>query len=238
MNILEVKGLEVHYGETQVLWGVDFTVGEGEFVSLIGANGAGKTTLLKAVVGLLSPRSGTIRFAGKDITGARVEERIRSGMAMVPEGRRLFKGMTVHQNLRIGAYFRPDRQKVARDLKSIFEYFPELDRLQDRIAGDLSGGEQQMCALGRAFMARPDLLLVDEMSLGLAPVVVERLAKVLAQINEDVHMSIILVEQDVEVALELASRAYILDNGRITMTGNTQELLLNNHIREAYMGLI
>jgi len=238
MNILEVDGLEVRYGETQVLWGVDFAVGEGEFVSLIGANGAGKTTFLKGVVGLLSPTSGTIRFAGKNITGTRVEKRIRAGMAMVPEGRRLFKGLTVYQNLLIGGHFRKDRQEVAKDMMRIFEYFPELERLKDRVAGDLSGGEQQMCALGRAFMARPSLLLVDEMSLGLAPVVVERLANVLARISRDENVSIVLVEQDVEVALELGSRGYVLDNGRITMTGSTQELLVNSHIRETYMGLI
>jgi len=237
MSILVVKDLEVKYGDTQVLWGLDLTIERGEFVALVGANGAGKTTFLKTVVGLLPAAAGSLRFAGEEVFGMPVEYRIRKGMAMVPEGRRLFKGMSVMDNLMIGAYFREDRRQVHEDLGRVFGYFPELERLQKRVAGDLSGGEQQMCAVGRALMASPGLLLVDEMSLGLAPVVVERLAEVLAKINVNERMSVLLVEQDVEIALELSSRGYVLDNGQVTMSGDAGELLRHPQIREAYLGL-
>lgn len=238
MSLLEIMDLNVRYGDTQVLWGIDFEIEEGEFVSLVGANGAGKTTFLKTVVGLLPAASGEIDFRGAECTDTPVESRIRSGMAMVPEGRRMFKGMTTLNNLMIGAHFRNDRQQVMEDLENVFAYFPELKRLLDRTAGDLSGGEQQMCAIGRALMARPCLLLVDEMSLGLAPVLTERLAEVLGRINSERKMSIILVEQDVEVALELSSRGYVIDNGRIVMMGPSSHLLGDSRIRETYMGLV
>lgn len=237
MSILVVKDLEVKYGDTQVLWGLDLTIERGEFVALVGANGAGKTTFLKTVVGLLPVAAGSLHFAGEEVSGMPVEYRIRKGMAMVPEGRRLFKGMSVMDNLTIGAYFREDRRQVHEDLGKVFGYFPELERLKKRVAGDLSGGEQQMCAVGRALMASPGLLLVDEMSLGLAPVVVERLAEVLAKINVNERMSVLLVEQDVEIALELSSRGYVLDNGQVTMSGDAGELLRHPQIREAYLGL-
>lgn len=237
MSILVVKDLEVKYGDTQVLWGLDLTIERGEFVALVGANGAGKTTFLKTVVGLLPAAAGSLHFAGEEVSGMPVEYRIRKGMAMVPEGRRLFKGMSVMDNLTIGAYFREDRRQVHEDLGKVFGYFPELERLKKRVAGDLSGGEQQMCAVGRALMASPGLLLVDEMSLGLAPVVVERLAEVLAKINVNERMSVLLVEQDVEIALELSSRGYVLDNGQVTMSGDAGELLRHPQIREAYLGL-
>jgi branched-chain amino acid transport system ATP-binding protein len=237
MSILEVKGLEVKYGDTRVLWGVDFQVARGEFVSLVGTNGAGKTTFLKTVIGLIPAAAGNLRFEAEEVSLMPVEHRIKKGMAMVPEGRRLFKGMSVMDNLMIGAHFRGDRNRVREDLVKVFGYFPELERLKPRVAGDLSGGEQQMCAIGRALMASPKLLLVDEMSLGLAPVIVERLAEVLAQINANEGMSILLVEQDVEIALELSNRGYVLDNGRVTMSGDAKELLRNPQIREAYLGL-
>lgn len=237
MSILVVKDLEVKYGDTQVLWGLDLTIERGEFVALVGANGAGKTTFLKTVVGLLPAAAGSLHFAGEEVSGMSVEYRIRKGMAMVPEGRRLFKGMSVMDNLTIGAHFREDRRQVHEDLGKVFGYFPELERLKKRVAGDLSGGEQQMCAVGRALMASPGLLLVDEMSLGLAPVVVERLAEVLAKINVNERMSVLLVEQDVEIALELSSRGYVLDNGQVTMSGDAGELLRHPQIREAYLGL-
>lgn len=238
MSVLKVNSLNVKYGDTQVLWGIDFEINEGEFISLVGANGAGKTTFLKTVVGLLSADSGRIYFGDEDITKVQVEARIRSGIAMVPEGRRLFKGMSVLNNIMIGAYFRKDRGRVLGDLEDVFEYFPELKRLRDRTAGDLSGGEQQMCAIARGLMARPRLLLVDEMSLGLAPVLVERLAEVLARINANRGMSIVLVEQDVETALELSSRGYVIDNGRIVIMGDSSDLLVDSRIRETYMGLV
>lgn len=237
MSILVVEDLEVKYGDTQVLWGLDLTIERGEFVALVGANGAGKTTFLKTVVGLLPAAAGSLHFAGEEVSGMPVEYRIRKGMAMVPEGRRLFKGMSVMDNLMIGAHFREDRPQVHEDLGKVFGYFPELERLRKRVAGDLSGGEQQMCAVGRALMASPGLLLVDEMSLGLAPVVVERLAEVLAKINVNERMSVLLVEQDVEIALELSSRGYVLDNGQVTMSGDAGELLRHPQIREAYLGL-
>lgn len=237
MSVLDVKGLQVKYGDTQVLWDVDFNIARGEFVSLVGTNGAGKTTFLKTITGLIPAAAGNLRFVDEEVSMMPVEQRIKKGMAMVPEGRRLFKGMSVMDNLMIGAYFRGDRGRVREDLGRVFGYFPELERLERRVAGDLSGGEQQMCAIGRALMASPRLLLVDEMSLGLAPVIVERLAEVLAQINANEGMSILLVEQDVEIALELSNRGYVLDNGRVTMSGDSKELLRNPQIREAYLGL-
>ncbi len=238
MSLLTVSDLNVNYGDTRVLWDIAFEIEEGQFVSLVGANGAGKTTFLRTVVGLVPAVSGRIDFDGVDVTTVPVEARIRAGLSMVPEGRRLFKGMTVLNNILIGAYFRKDRQGVLEDEEKVFGYFPELEKLRNRTAGDLSGGEQQMCAIGRALMARPRLLLVDEMSLGLAPVIVERLAEVLARINTEQGMSVILVEQDVEIALELSSRGYVIDNGRIVMTGQSSELLADPKIREAYMGLV
>jgi branched-chain amino acid transport system ATP-binding protein len=236
-SLLEIERLDVKYGDSQVLWEVGLEVEQGEIVALVGANGAGKTTLLKTLTGLVPAAGGRIRFRGEEITRRPAEARVRAGIAMVPEGRRLFAGLSVIENLRIGAFTRNDPAGVERDLERVFGHFPELTRLRDRLAGTLSGGEQQMCAIGRALLSAPKLLLVDEMSLGLAPVVVERLAKVLAQINEQEGITVLLVEQDVELALEIGRRGYILDTGSIKGEGASGDLLARVDIREAYMGI-
>jgi branched-chain amino acid transport system ATP-binding protein len=237
MSLLAVEQLAVSYGDSQVLAGVGFELQEGEIVALVGANGAGKTTLLRTLTGLVSPRSGTATFAGRSILEIPPYERARLGLAMVPEGRRLFQGLTVRQNLELGSRAAPDRSHKAADVDFVFALFPELVRLQGRLSGLLSGGEQQMCAIGRALMARPRMLLIDEMSLGLAPVIVERIAGVLRTINRDRGVSILLVEQDVGLALEIASRGYVLDTGRIIIDGPSDQLLLRDDIRAAYLGL-
>jgi branched-chain amino acid transport system ATP-binding protein len=235
--LLEIERLDVKYGDSQVLWQVGLEVEQGEIVALVGANGAGKTTLLKTLTGLVPAAGGRIRFRGEEITRRPAEARVRAGIAMVPEGRRLFAGLSVIENLRIGAFTRNDPAGIERDLERVFGHFPELTRLRDRLAGTLSGGEQQMCAIGRALLSAPKLLLVDEMSLGLAPVVVERLAKVLAQINDQDGITVMLVEQDVELALEIGRRGYILDTGSIKGEGTSGDLLARVDIREAYMGI-
>ncbi len=237
MSLLSVDRLVVSYGDSQVLVDVGFDLEEGEIVALVGANGAGKTTLLRTLTGLVEPRSGSVTFADRPLLAVPPYERARLGLAMVPEGRRLFQGLTVRQNLELGSRAAPDRSHKAEDVEFVFDLFPELVRLQGRLSGLLSGGEQQMCAIGRALMARPKMLLIDEMSLGLAPVIVERIAGVIRTINRDRGVSILLVEQDVGLALEIATRGYVLDTGRIIIDGPSEELLLRDDIRAAYLGL-
>lgn len=237
MSLLAVEKLVVSYGDSQVLVDVGFELREGEIVALVGANGAGKTTLLRTLTGLVQPRSGSVVFAGRQILPVPPYERARLGLAMVPEGRRLFQGLTVRQNLELGSRAAPDQSHKAEDVEFVFALFPELVRLQGRLSGLLSGGEQQMCAIGRALMARPRMLLIDEMSLGLAPLVVDRIAGVIRTINRDRGVSILLVEQDVGLALEIATRGYVLDTGRIIIDGPSEQLLLRDDIRAAYLGL-
>jgi branched-chain amino acid transport system ATP-binding protein len=237
MSLLSVDKLVVSYGDSQVLVNVGFDLQEGEIVALVGANGAGKTTLLRTLTGLMAPRGGSMNFAGRPINTVPPYERARLGLAMVPEGRRLFQGLTVRQNLELGSRAAQDRTRKAEDIDFVFGLFPELVRLQGRLSGLLSGGEQQMCAIGRALMARPKMLLIDEMSLGLAPVIVERIAGVIRMINRERGVSILLVEQDVGLALEIATRGYVLDTGRIIIDGPSEELLLRDDIRAAYLGL-
>jgi branched-chain amino acid transport system ATP-binding protein len=237
MSLLSVDQLVVGYGDSEVLTGVGFDLQEGEIVALVGANGAGKTTLLRTLTGLVEPRSGSVTFAGRPILDVPPYERARLGLAMVPEGRRLFQGLTVRQNLELGSRAAPDPSHKAEDVEFVFGLFPELVRLQGRLSGLLSGGEQQMCAIGRALMARPTMLLIDEMSRGRAPGVVERIAGVIRTINRDRGVSILLVEQDVGLALEIANRGYVLDTGRIIIDGPSDELLRRDDIRAAYLGL-
>ncbi|MEP9355509.1 ABC transporter ATP-binding protein [Xanthobacter sp. KR7-65] len=237
MSLLAVESLAVAYGDSRVLWDVGFDMAEGEIVALVGANGAGKTTLLRALTGLVPVRAGKMRFAGADLGPLKPHERARRGIAMVPEGRRLFAGLTVLQNLRLGATARPSREGEDDDIAFIFQLFPELKRLEGRLAGLMSGGEQQMCAIGRALMARPSLLLIDEMSLGLAPVIVDRIAEAVRQVNRERGITVLLVEQDVGLALEIATRGYVLDTGRITIDGPADDLLRREDIRAAYLGL-
>jgi len=219
----------------QVLWGVSLEVLEGELVALIGANGAGKSTLLAAISGLLQPRAGRIVFEGWDIGTADAADIVRAGIAHVPQGRRLFAGLTVRQNLVLGAYTRRDSEREA-DLEGVFQAFPRLRERQSQLAGTMSGGEQQMCAIGRALMSRPKLLLIDEPSLGLAPVVVDDLLEVLRTIHQR-GTTVLMVEQDIQTALEEADRGYVLDTGRITMTGSAAGLLANDDIKKAYLGV-
>ncbi|MBV9119159.1 MAG: ABC transporter ATP-binding protein [Chloroflexi bacterium] len=234
-NLLEVQGLSVAYGDVQVLWDFSIEVRRGETVALIGANGAGKSTLLAAISGLLHPRSGRVTLLGGDITAAPADAIVRAGIAHVPQGRRLFSGLSVRQNLLLGAYTRTDGRQD-EDLGWVFEIFPKLNERQSQLAGTMSGGEQQMCAIARALMSRPKLLMIDEPSLGLAPVVVDDLLLALRTVHER-GTTILLVEQDVQTALEEADRGYVLDTGRIVMSGLAAELLNDSAIKKSYLGV-
>jgi branched-chain amino acid transport system ATP-binding protein len=235
--LFEVKRLESGYGDIQVLWGVDLEVKRGEIVCLIGSNGAGKTTLLKTISGLVPVKSGSIRMDGVDLTNATSDQILAAGIAQVPEGRRLFRTMTVRDNLLMGAYLR-DRNDpgIKEDLEHVYSIFPRLAerRLQD--AGTMSGGEQQMCAIARGIMSRPKLLMIDELSLGLAPKAVDELSEALRAFNKD-GVSILLVEQDVMTALDLADRGYVVDRGKVSMSGTSKELGSAPEVREAYIGV-
>ncbi|HYT32123.1 MAG TPA: ATP-binding cassette domain-containing protein, partial [Thermoanaerobaculia bacterium] len=235
-KLLEIKNLSSGYGEVQILWDVNLDVRKGEVVALIGANGAGKTTLLYTLSQLVKPRSGSIRFADIDLTRARPEEIVGAGIIHVPQGRRLFPGLTVKENLLQGVYLRRDSQKIQSDLEWVFGLLPRLKERANQLAGRLSGGEQQMCAIGRGLMGRPRLLLIDELSLGLAPLVVDHLLELISQINLD-GTTVLLVEQDVQVALEHAHRGYVLETGRIVQSSTAAELLEDPRIRQAYLGL-
>jgi branched-chain amino acid transport system ATP-binding protein len=233
--LLSVRGLTSGFGAGPVLFGVDLDIFEGELVALIGANGAGKSTLLGTLSGLVRTTSGTVLFAGREITDARPEEIVQAGLAHVPQGRRLFGTLTVERNLLLGAYLRRDRE-VRSDIARVVDYFPALADKLGRDAGSLSGGEQQMVAIGRGMMARPKLLMLDELSLGLAPKVVERLIEVAREINRD-GTSLLLVEQDVLVALEAADRGYVLENGHVVLAGQAAELRADPGVRKAYLGV-
>jgi len=237
MALLEVRELEVAYGDARALWGVDIYVDRGEIVALIGANGAGKTTLLNTIAGLLRPSSGDIYFDGDLISGLSADEVVVRGIALVPEGRRLFPGMTVRENLLMGAYRRSERRTVVEDLERVYGLFPVLSDRQQQLAGKLSGGEQQMCAIGRGLMSRPQILLVDEMSLGLAPVVVDRLIDKLETVHLEEKTDVVLVEQDAQLALDIASRGYVVENGRIAMAGASAALRDDPSVQDAYLGL-
>jgi branched-chain amino acid transport system ATP-binding protein len=235
--ILRVQNLCAGYGQVQVLWGVDLTVESGSIVCLVGSNGAGKSTLLRAISGLIAPSSGHVHFAKRDLTGATPDDILRAGIAHVPEGRRLFKGLTVRDNLLLGAYLRHEPLiDLERDLDKIYEMFPILGERRRQDATTLSGGEQQMCAIGRGLMARPRLLMIDELSLGLAPRVTERITEVLREINRS-GLTILLVEQDVLTAFDLADHAYVVETGRISLNGATATLADDPRIRQAYLGL-
>lgn len=234
--MLEVRGVDAGYGDVQVLWGIDLDVGDGEIVALLGPNGAGKSTLLATLSGLIHPRRGSIIYDHVEIDRRDPDDLVRRGIAHVPQGRRLFAGLTVEQNLRLGAFVRSDRQGVSRDLARVIELFPGLSDRLKQSAGSLSGGEQQMCAIGRALMARPRLLLIDELSLGLAPALVEALWPALLEVNR-AGTSILLVEQDVQLALENTARAYVLETGRVVLSGRSSDLLGNPRIISAYLGV-
>jgi branched-chain amino acid transport system ATP-binding protein len=234
--LLQIEGIDVAYGDVQVLWDVGLEVRAGEIVALVGSNGAGKTTLLSTISGLLSPRSGRITFNGQSLVGASTQRIVDLGVIHVPEGRRLFPAMTVRDQLLLGAFRRNDRAAVKTDLDQVLALFPRLAERINALGRTLSGGEQQMAAIGRALMARPRLLMIDELSLGLAPVIIESLVEIIAQINRD-GTTILIVEQDVQTALELASRAYVLETGQVTLHGPASALLDDERVRRAYLGI-
>jgi branched-chain amino acid transport system ATP-binding protein len=234
--VLEVRGLDVYYGEAQAVWGLDLDVAEGEVVCIVGPNGAGKTTLVQAIAGMLPIRRGSVRVAGTEVAGRPAHRVCRSGVAIVPEGRRIFPGMTVGDNLDLGAYRRAVRGSRDDSLAWVHRLFPRLRERSGQLAGSLSGGEQQMLAIGRALMARPRLLLMDEPSLGLAPVIVDGVFDAIGEINR-AGMSVLLVEQNVQRALEIADRGYLLSEGRTALHGTAAELLANAELRRKVLGL-
>ncbi len=233
--ILELEDVHTYYGSIHALKGISLTVNEGEVVTLIGANGAGKSTTLRSINGLNHPRRGTIRFRGRDITNAASHGIVKSGIAQSPEGRRLFPRMSVIENLEMGAFQREDRSNLKEDMDRVFDLFPRLAERRQQKAGTLSGGEQQMCAIGRALMARPKLLLLDEPSMGLAPILVEKIFEIVAEINAQ-GTPILLVEQNALMALAAASRGYVLETGKIALEGPAKELRQNERVRKAYLG--
>ncbi len=234
MNLLEVQGLEVAYGGIRAVKGVDLVVRKGELVCLIGANGAGKTTTLKALAGVLHPRAGEVRYEGRSITGQPAHELVRRGVALVPEGRGVFARLTVGENLALGAYARRDPE-VAQDLAQVYALFPQLARRRRQLAGTLSGGEQQMLAIGRALMSRPRLLLLDEPSMGLAPILVQKIFDTIRRIVAE-GVTLLLVEQNAKLALEIANRAYVMEGGRVTLAGTASELISDPKVRASYLG--
>ncbi len=233
--MLSVTDLHVYYGAIHALKGVSLSVRQGEIVTLIGANGAGKSTTLRTISGLIAPRSGDISFEGSSIAGQRAHEIVRSGISQVPEGRRIFADMTVMENLELGAFTRSDADGIAADTEMVFGRFPRLKERRTQLAGTLSGGEQQMLAMGRALMSRPRLLLLDEPSMGLAPLLIKEIFSIIADINA-AGTTILLVEQNANMALSIAHRAYVLETGRITLSGAAQELAASEDVRKAYLG--
>jgi branched-chain amino acid transport system ATP-binding protein len=234
--MLKIDNLSAAYGRVQVLWDINLEIRQGEIVALIGSNGAGKSTLLATISGLMKPIQGSLHFDGADITHEPCDRLVQRGLVLVPQGRRLFAGLTVRENLLMGAHTRNDRAQVQKDLAWVLSLFPALERRLTLAAGKLSGGEQQMCALGRGLMAKPKLLMIDEFSLGLAPIVVEQLMGIVKTINEQ-GMTVLIVEQDVQVALENAHRGYVLETGYITLSDDAPKLLDNQHVRAAYLGV-
>jgi branched-chain amino acid transport system ATP-binding protein len=235
MSLLEIKALEVRYGGIRAVKGIDLVVEEGELVCLIGANGAGKTSTLKAICGLLPVASGMVSYSGQAITGRPSFRLVRDGLVLVPEGRGIFGQLTVAENLSMGAFARNDASEVQRDLARTLELFPRLAERRAQSAGTLSGGEQQMLALGRALMSKPRLLLLDEPSMGLAPLMVAKIFEVVRRIASE-GVTILLVEQNARLALEAASRGYVMESGAITLAGEAKDLLANPRVREAYLG--
>jgi branched-chain amino acid transport system ATP-binding protein len=233
--VLELRDVVCRYGQVTALKGVSLTVGKGQLVALIGANGAGKTTTLKAISGLLHPSAGTIVFDGHDITHASARAILSLGLAHCPEGRHVFPQMTVLENLEMGCYLRTDRREIAADMARVFDQFPRLAERRQQPAGTLSGGEQQMLAIGRALMSRPKLILFDEPSLGLAPTIVERTFDIVSGIRAS-GTTVLMVEQNAYMALQLAGRAYVMETGRITLQGPARDLMQNDHVKQAYLG--
>lgn len=233
--MLKVENLYVSYGMIDAVKGIDFEVNDGEIVALIGANGAGKTTTMHTISGLIKPKSGSVLFDGKDISKISANRIVGLGLIQVPEGRRTFSAMTVEENLKLGAYLRKDKPGIDSDFAKVYKLFPRLFERKKQLAGTLSGGEQQMLAMARALMSKPKMLLLDEPSMGLSPLLVKEIFDIIKTINED-GVSILLVEQNAKMALAIADRAYVLETGRITMTGTGQELSDSEEVKKAYLG--
>jgi branched-chain amino acid transport system ATP-binding protein len=234
--LLSLEGLKVAYGGIQAVKGIDLTVGKGELVCLIGANGAGKTTTLKGVTGLQPVAGGVVRYEGEDVTGLRAFELVRRGLAMVPEGRGVFGGLTIEENLAMGAYTRTDKAAIKADVERVFGLFPRLKERRRQTAGTLSGGEQQMLAMGRALMSRPRMLLLDEPSMGLAPLMVQKVFETVLAVSGE-GVTILLIEQNAKLALEVSHRGYVMESGEITLAGDAKALLHDPKVRAAYLGV-
>lgn len=235
MAMLEIRELEVYYGMIQAIKGISFDVNEGEVIALIGANGAGKTTILHTITGLLSSKSGKITFEGKDITKVPGYKIVSMGMAHVPEGRRVFSQLSVLQNLRMGAYTRKDKDEIEKNLEMVYKRFPRLKERKNQMSGTLSGGEQQMLAMGRALMSQPKIILMDEPSMGLSPIFVNEIFDIIKEVSAG-GTTVLLVEQNAKKALSIADRAYVLETGNIVLDGNAGELLNDDSIKKAYLG--
>ena len=235
MAMLEVKDLEVYYGVIQAIKGISFHVDKGEVIALIGANGAGKTTTLHTVTGLISPKNGHVLFEGKDITKVPAHKIVSMGMAHVPEGRRVFAELSVYENLKMGAYTRKDKNEIEESLKNVYKRFPRLEERRNQMAGTLSGGEQQMLAMGRALMSKPKLILMDEPSMGLSPIMVNEIFDIIRSVSES-GTTVLLVEQNAKKALSIADRAYVLETGKIVLEGKAKDLLEDDSIKKAYLG--
>ena len=233
--MLEVKNLSVHYGMIQAVRNVDFQVNEGEIVSLIGANGAGKSTILKTLSGLIQPSEGEIVYLGENIASTSAKKIVEKGLVQVPEGRHVFPGLTVKENLELGAFLRKDKEGIQKDMEDVFERFPILKERKDQDAQTLSGGEQQMLAMGRALMSRPKLLLLDEPSMGLAPIFIREIFKIIQEIQKT-GTTVLLIEQNAKMALSISNRAYVLETGSVVLSGTGQELLESDEIQKAYLG--
>ena len=234
-TLLKVSGLKVAYGGIQAVKGVDFEVREGELVSLIGSNGAGKTTTMKAITGLLPLNGGDIHYLGQSVRGRGAWDLVKQGLAMVPEGRGVFTRMTITENLQMGAHIRTDKAGIAQDMERVFATFPRLKERKDQLAGTMSGGEQQMLAMGRALMSRPKVLLMDEPSMGLSPIMVDKIFEVVRDVHKQ-GVTILLVEQNASRALEIADRGYVMESGIISMSGEAREMLNDPRVRAAYLG--
>ena len=233
--MLKIDNIDVYYGAIHALKGISLTVNKGEIVTLIGANGAGKSTALRTISGLLKPKNGKISFEGQEITGVKAHEIVKLGISQVPEGRRIFTEMTVMENLDMGAFTRKDKDGIKEDLAQVFKRFPRLEERRDQLAGTLSRGEQQMLAMGRALMSRPNLLLLDEPSMGLAPLLIKEIFHIIEDINKT-GTTVLLVEQNANMALSIANRAYVLETGRITLAGDAKKLAASEDVRKAYLG--
>jgi branched-chain amino acid transport system ATP-binding protein len=234
-TLLKVSGLKVAYGGIQAVKGVDFEVREGELVTLIGSNGAGKTTTMKAITALLPLKDGDIQYLGKSVRGRGAWDLVKEGLAMVPEGRGVFTRMTITENLQMGAHIRRDRAAIAADMERVFATFPRLKERKDQLAGTMSGGEQQMLAMGRALMSRPKVLLMDEPSMGLSPIMVDKIFEVVSEVHRQ-GVTILLVEQNASRALEIADRAYVMESGLVTISGDAKQMLDDPKVRAAYLG--